>query len=414
MTDDTDVREFLHQMADEVPLSPVDPRPAVRRAKRRLVRTLSVATLVLAALVAGSAVGIGRLTAAPPSVPAHPGPTGGVVVFGRGAEKDHFQLFTIAADGTNERELLAHPSLSQPPSLSPDGTIVVSVGPSPRDAKTDAAIIVDVKTGKVRVLEMPDPTLFPVCLIWSSDGNRLACGLQGHGRSGIYTIRSSDGSGLTRVTSIPGGEDDPLVFSPDGSKLLFLRAPHGSTEYPNQLFVVDSDGGLARRLNPPGSTADIPFLGSELGSGSWSPDGRQVTFAAASRSSSASDQRTAVFVVNADGSDRHRITPWASAFLAQWSPDGRWIAYSGRQPGEQGGTEIFVVHPDGTGLREITSSPGGFSFGAVWSPDSTKLLFVRGGDFDRTDLWTVKVEGAELRQLTHTPGRYVGYGWALG
>src|SRR6266487_2815365 len=75
MTDHADVREFLRQMADEVPSSPVEPRPAVRRAKRRLARTLSAVTLVVAAIAVGSVVGIGRLTAAPPSVPAHPGPS---------------------------------------------------------------------------------------------------------------------------------------------------------------------------------------------------------------------------------------------------------------------------------------------------------------------------------------------------
>jgi Tol biopolymer transport system component len=360
--------------------------------------------------------------AASPSV--LPSPTaqspGGVIVFGRGPHDGHFELFTINADGTNERELLAHPNLIVPPQLSPDGTRVASVGPSPNNAKADAAIIVDVSTGSVRVLEMPDPTLFPVCVVWSSDGSRLACGLSGHGRSGISTIRSSDGGGLTRVTSNPGGQDLPLVYSPDGSKLLFLRGPHMEGE-PNQLFVVGADGGAAHRLNPSGTTADFPFLGLELSSATWSPDGKQVTFAAAS----GSGERSAVFVVNADGSDRHRITPWASAFLAQWSPDGQWIAYSGRRPGEEGGTSVFIVHPDGTGLRAVAPSAGGpFFFGAVWSPDSTKLLFTRlsGGalpageeeEHDQTDLWTVNVDGTDLTQLTHTPGRYAGYGWALG
>ncbi len=70
------------------------------------------------------------------------------------------------------------------------------------------------------------------------------------------------------------------------------------------------------------------------------------------------------------------------------------------------------MHPDGTELSAVAPSAGGpFSFGAVWSPDSTKLLFVRGGGFDQTDLWTVNVDGTELTQLTHTTGRYAGYGW---
>jgi Tol biopolymer transport system component len=61
---------------------------------------------------------------------------------------------------------------------------------------------------------------------------------------------------------------------------------------------------------------------------------------------------------------------------------------------------LFVVHPDGTGLEAITSNTDGlFSFGPAWSPDSRRLLFVRGPDeFDTTDLWTVDVAGRLPRE----------------
>ncbi len=65
--------------------------------------------------------------------------------------------------------------------------------------------------------------------------------------------------------------------------------------------------------------------------------------------------------------------------MGEWSPNGKWIAYSGRL-GEQSG--LIVAHPDGTGAKfltklEWTNSPlpsTGKRF--AWSPDSRRLAFV--------------------------------------
>jgi Tol biopolymer transport system component len=75
--------------------------------------------------------------------------------------------------------------------------------------------------------------------------------------------------------------------------------------------------------------------------------------------------------------------------------------------------DLFVVHPDGTERTDITSSDSSkLSWAPVWSPDSTKLLFVRfGADGEDPNLWTVNVDGSALAQVTHSPGEYTGYRW---
>jgi hypothetical protein len=83
-----------------------------------------------------------------------------------------------------------------------------------------ASRIINPDDGGYQVVPNPDPAnLFLPCGLWSRDGARLACegfGLTDPSLNGIYTIRSSDGGGLVRVTSTPGGDDIPGESSPDG------------------------------------------------------------------------------------------------------------------------------------------------------------------------------------------------------
>jgi hypothetical protein len=56
MTDQTDLREFLHRMANEAGFAPVEPGPVVRKARRRLARTVGGTLLTAGALVVGAFV----------------------------------------------------------------------------------------------------------------------------------------------------------------------------------------------------------------------------------------------------------------------------------------------------------------------------------------------------------------------
>ncbi len=96
----------------------------------------------------------------------------------------------------------------------------------------------------------------------------------------------------------------------------------------------------------------------------WSPDGSHVTFAAG-RLSTGRD-KTALYVEKANGTELRQITPSVlGATSARWSPNGRLIAFTSCC----GAPEAWVVHPNGTGLREVTSPMNGsFSLAPVWSP----------------------------------------------
>lgn len=365
---------------------------------KRLVISMLAGVVALAACTSGN--GGGSPSGAP---------TGSTIVFERGPV--HLsRLFAISPDGTHQQLIRATSDRAR---LSPDGSRFMDTeGSLTHHSRT---VIFNADGSGVKVQPTPDPAFgFGISGAWSPDGTHVVsdtfgCHTPQCNRQslswGMFSRRSSDGLDLLRVTD-PGKNYDrpfPGSYSPDGSKILFVRTqPPGSREdVPMNLFVVNPDGTGLLQLNPDGATvvlSDYPA--------SWSPDGRKVAFA------SFTSKGSAVFLVDADGSELHRITPWAQGGQsADWSPDGRWIAFIAPQDAYCCNWQVWVVHPDGTGLKAITSAAdGSYSYSPVWSPDSSKLLFVHGDDPD-PDLWTVNVDGTGLFQLTHDPGSYSSIAW---
>jgi TolB protein len=252
----------------------------------------------------------------------------------------------------------------------------------------------------------PNLPLDLFCLTWSPDGTRLLChseGLANPADAGLYTVRSSDAGDLVRVTATPADHfDDGYDYAPDGSRILFSRFDSSGR---GVLFSVKPNGSGHLRLSPARlSVIDLGFF-DRVGA-DWSPNGARVTFAA--QQLSRQGFTTALFVVKANGTGLHQITPSGlGAISAQWSPNGRRIAFTSCCAIPQ----AWVVHPDGTGLREVTTPIHQVvSLAPVWSPDSRKLLFNRQTRNGQTSLWTANVNGSGLSKVTDTPS-LVFYAW---
>src|SRR3954470_2693381 len=166
-------------------------------------------------------IALGFLTAAIAAIVAVPaaansrGTNGKIVVNVDNSVTGQEQVYTVDPDGTN-MQLLANDT--EAGEWSPDGTKIPL-----------ASGYLDVDTGAFTDLHLPDglyPGLFLFCVTWSPDGARLAC--EGFGedssRNGVYTLRSSDGANLQRVTHEPNGDNCPSDYSQNGQRLIVLRA----------------------------------------------------------------------------------------------------------------------------------------------------------------------------------------------
>jgi TolB protein len=119
-----------------------------------------------------------------------------------------------------------------------------------------------------------------------------------------------------------------------------------------------------------------------------------------------------IWSMRPNGSDPVNLTANSAAIDAEpsWRPDGRKLAFISNRmtaTNPQGDVEIFVMNPDGTGVRQLTANTLDDEFPS-WSPDGRELVFQRDldpmeGEVDY-DLFTMKANGTHQRNLTRSPG----------
>jgi Tol biopolymer transport system component len=259
--------------------------------------------------------------------------------------------YIVNPDGSKLQAIFPGEVTGQP-HWSPDGTLLAFLSPDDNPCPPCAAstVILNPDTGSFRVLSPTDPNLGIGCSVWSPDAKRFACeaGSDDGSLNGMYTIRTSDGRGLTQITSNPEGDDIPIDYSPNGKRIVFGRTdPNGPRGRNQALFVVNVNGSGLRRITPWGFSDD---------DGSWSPDGTEIVF----------EHFGSLFVVHPDGTGLLKIplqtrstTTAFTAFDVAWSPDGTNLVFSLNVQGPRGSVQegIGTANADGSNVQMITTSP---------------------------------------------------------
>lgn len=247
---------------------------------------------------------------------------------------------------------------------------------------------------------------------WSADGTRIALEVTGiagaHDLDGIHVADSGVPGWYwkSQYTTGKGTGDVPIAFSPDGTRLLFMRV---TDETPNErigeLFVVGLDDDSIRRVSPREVTV---MTGGALTGAAWSPDGRQIAFVGHHTTDPSAAGR--LYVVAAEGGEPQIIAD--AAGTVAWSPDGTWLAIAGAG---DGGADVVVVTADGSERRTLTTTFDPRVLGATWSPDGTGLLAfaLLPGDDKDGHLVVIPLDGRPIAQVTTAAGRYGEFSWSL-
>jgi Tol biopolymer transport system component len=183
-----------------------------------------------------------------------------------------------------------------------------------------------------------------------------------------------------------------------GSALSTNRGTNGLILYhqqvngKEQLFTIHPDGKGRRQLTR-GPTASV--------SGDWSPDAKTIVF----EHVAADESRTAVAIMNADGSSVRELTPTGYQGDPSFTPDGRQIVFTrDPSPSDNG---VWIMNTDGSDLRRLTKNPFirdgqcGCDLDANVSPDGKTVTFVRAKEAEvQQALFSIGIDGTGLKQLT--------------
>lgn len=287
------------------------------------------------------------LAAAPPARATFPGARG-VVAFGRTTPASTDVWVKDLVAGTTTRLTTTTRGREIMPDYNADGSrIAFSKCGRGEFSNCDIWTMAQDGSDLVRLTKttQPDdftPMIQEVWPTWSPDGTRIAyTSNEASSFQDIY-VMNSDGSDPTRLTVNDVFDAFP-EWSPDGTKIVFTSDRANFDD----IWLMDGDGSDPIRLTRGDAIDERP---------DWSPDSSQIVFTRNSK----------VTVMDADGSDITKLTTTGHATAPTFSPDGKKIVY-GYENGDTARVPLWVMNADGSHKRRLTS--GRFDFAPDWQPN---------------------------------------------
>jgi Tol biopolymer transport system component/DNA-binding winged helix-turn-helix (wHTH) protein len=233
-------------------------------------------------------------------------------------------------------------------------------------------------------------------LDWSPDGRTIAYVARGMlGSSAVFLLSLKTRTARQLTTPTAFDQDWGPRFSPDGSRIAFVRGLN--------IMVITPEGGEVLRLNresfrvmgPPAWTPDgqalvfasvdgkgpslrkIPISGGattrvrEAGDFAWSPAISRRGFRLATEMLSSARTIEQEDIASSDQKTQALVTTLSGENSAPHvSPNGRKLAF---QSDREGGMDIWVSDRDGQNPIQITAV--GTASAPRWSPDSKRIAF---------------------------------------
>ena len=109
------------------------------------------------------------------------------------------------------------------------------------------------------------------------------------------------------------------------------------------------------------------------------------------------DGRSTIYTLPAGGGTPKRITPQSPSYLHGWSPDGRFLVYTGGRNDE---FDIYKIPADGSGPEVRLTDVKALDDGPEYTPDGESIYFdsTRSG---RMQIWRMRPDGSQPEQVTN-------------
>jgi dipeptidyl aminopeptidase/acylaminoacyl peptidase len=310
------------------------------------------------------------------------------------------EVWVVAAEGGRPRRFTAGPR-DAAPAWSPDGRQIAFVRAESKSAPQ--LFLIDAGGGEARQL-----TSFPEGTVgafrWAPDGGSIAVAFRQ--RADTWTEAAKEEREAAGLSTPPRVVDD-WWYRYDGDG--YFDADRFA------LYLVDVGSGKHRSLYKADTLGGFSF--------DFSPDSRRLVVSTnRARKALVEPWRDELLLIETKTAKSRPIPglPQGPKTAVRWSPDGRHIAYAGRE-GDEGSysvenLELWVCDPRRGQARSLTArtdecllaacvsdaSELDFAPAFEFTPDSSRLL-VRLGTRGQTHLASVTVRGGRMRVLTRGP-----------
>lgn len=211
---------------------------------------------------------------------------------------------------------------------------------------------------------------------WSPDGKTLAYSFIG-GPENIYLV-NPDGTGRVDLV-VREPRDFRPEWAPDGSHIVFTSVVDGV----HVMMRVNRDGTGLEQISRVEDAAGDP---------DYSPDGTRLLYFTGDprpRDLYVRDVRTGRVTALTETPDFHE-------YSARWAPDGRRVAFVGKEPGENVRGDIWILDARTSERRNLTATPVVDEFHPDWSNDGTRVVYIRVAD----DAFSLAVRDVETGKET--------------
>ncbi len=256
-----------------------------------------------------------------------------------GQEEDGNDVYIMDADGTNVRRITTDSAGYAFPTLSPDGEMIAFDG-NRGDAEYASVFVMNADGSEVT--QITDSGTDEGYVSWSPDSQRIAFDTFRDGEPELYMV-NRDGTDPARLTHFESHIGDPRL-APDGKSITFES---GMKDGNSEIYIMSLADKTVDRLthNP-----------ADDRSSAVSHDGNRVVFAS---DRGREREQFVLFVMNRDGSGLTRLKPTGTSNLY---PDFRpLLAREPRiafQSSREGKSAIYVMNADGSHQARLTFTDG--------------------------------------------------------